>query len=230
MRQDPHSVMLFAAGFGTRMGILTQDRPKPLLEVAGQPLIDYALAIVQSIPKDIVVVNLHYKAEMLEQHLQGTGVQTIRECPDILDTGGGLRNALAMLGTGPVITTNTDAVWAGPNPINMLIKAWDPERMDALLVCIPTEQARGHNGQGDFEIADNGQLHRGGRYVYSGVQILKTDQLRDVPDVSFSLNVIWNMMAKAGRLFGLSYPGQWCDVGNPDGIIEAEAMLAETNV
>lgn len=222
--------MLFAAGFGTRMGALTQDRPKPLIEVADRPLIDHALSLVEGIRAKTVVVNLHYKAEMLEQHLKGTSVRMIREEPNILDTGGGLRNALPLLGKDPVVTINSDAVWAGPNPIEMLLRAWDPARMDALLICIPTEQAHGRKGPGDFEIGPDGQLSRGGNTVYGGVQILKTDLVPDVPEVSFSLNVIWNKMAVSNRLFGLRYPGQWCDVGHPGGIPEAEAMLAHANV
>lgn len=230
MRHDPLAIMLFAAGFGTRMGVLTQDRPKPLVEVAGRPLIDHALALVRDVQPDTVVVNLHYRAELLERHLRDTGVQTIREEPDILDTGGGLRNALPLLGQDTVVTTNSDAVWAGPNPIQMLLSAWNPARMDALLICIPTGQAHGHKGPGDFEINADGQLSRRGNTVYGGVQILKTNLLQDVPEASFSLNVIWNKMAASNRLFGLSYPGQWCDVGHPGGITEAEHMLAQANV
>jgi MurNAc alpha-1-phosphate uridylyltransferase len=222
--------MMFAAGFGTRMGALTEDRPKPLIEVAGRPLIDHALALVQEVQPRGVVVNLHYKAEMLEQHLSGTGVATIREQPDILDTGGGLRNALPLLGPEPVLTTNTDAIWVGPNPMELLLKAWDPSRMDALLICVPTGQAHGHKGAGDFTIGPDGQLSRKGNTVYGGVQIMRTDLLRDIAKTSFSLNLIWNKMAESHRLFGLEYPGQWCDVGHPEGIAEAEAMLAQANV
>jgi MurNAc alpha-1-phosphate uridylyltransferase len=222
--------MLFAAGFGTRMGHLTWHRPKPLIPVAGRPLIDHALSLVQAANTGTVVANLHYRADLLEAHLQGSGVRTIREHPDILDTGGGLRNALALLGPDPVVTMNTDAVWAGPNPIDMLENAWEPDRMDALLVCVPVAQAKGHVGVGDFKIAQDGQLARGTDTVYSGVQILKTDLLHDVLETFFSLNVIWNRMAAKGRLFGLGYSGQWCDVGHPEGIAEAETMLAQSNV
>lgn len=222
--------MLFAAGFGTRMGAMTKERPKPLVEVAGQPLIDHTLSLVQEVQPRTVVVNLHYKAEMLEQHLSHTSVATIREHPDILDTGGGLRNALPLLGSDPVITTNTDAIWAGPNPLELLLTAWDPVRMDALLICVPIDHAHGHAGPGDFTIEPDGQLSRNGNTVYGGVQILKTDLLRDVVETGFSLNLIWNKMAALNRLFGLEYPGQWCDVGHPDGIAEAEAMLTQANV
>jgi MurNAc alpha-1-phosphate uridylyltransferase len=222
--------MLFAAGFGTRMGTLTRDRPKPLIPVAGRPLIDHALEMIKGAETGKIVSNLHYLPEMMQGHLHGKGVQTIIETPDILDTGGGLRNALPLLGPHPVITANSDAIWAGPNPVTMLQQAWDPARMDALLICVPMAQTIGRQGSGDFRIAQDGQLHRGDDAVYGGVQILKTDLLHTVPEAAFSLNLIWNKMAATQRLFGLTYPGKWCDVGHPDGIAQAEAMLAQANV
>lgn len=222
--------MLFAAGFGTRMQHLTADRPKPLVPVAGRPLIDRALDLAMDVGADPIVANLHYRPEMLEAHLQSTPVQTVRETPDILETGGGLRNALPLLGADPVVTLNPDAIWAGPNPIRMLLDAWNPEQMDALLICVPLTQVHGRKGGGDFSIDADGHLHRGGNTVYGGAQITKTDLLHKVPDAAFSLNVVWNMMTDRDRLFGLTYPGEWCDVGHPEGIEDAEAMLARAHV
>lgn len=223
-------VMMFAAGFGTRMKHLTADRPKPLIPVAGKPLIDHALDIAQAAGAGPIVANLHYKAAMLEAHLAPKGVQTITEMPDILETGGGLRNALPLLGGGPVITMNTDAIWVGPNPVKMLCDAWNPDRMDALLICIPTQSAIGHEGAGDFTQSTSGQISRGPGAVYGGIQILKTGLLKDMPETAFSLNLVWDQMLRAGRLHGLSYPGKWCDVGHPDGIGMAEDMLARADV
>ncbi|HKL64600.1 MAG TPA: NTP transferase domain-containing protein, partial [Roseovarius sp.] len=113
-------VMIFAAGFGTRMGALTQDRPKPLIKVAGRALIDHALDLVAGHAPSRIVVNLHYRADQLVAHLDGRGVRLSHETPDILDTGGGLRAALPLLGDGPVLTMNSDAVWQGPNPLSHL--------------------------------------------------------------------------------------------------------------
>ncbi len=223
-------LMLFAAGFGTRMGALTKDRPKPLIEVAGRPLIDHALALADDAGVTRIVANTHYRPEMIEAHLAGRNVQTIREVPDILETGGGLRHALPLLGGDTVMTLNSDAVWAGPNPLRLLLDAWDPARMDALLLCVPVDQTRGYNGTGDFALQDDGQIVRGSGPVYAGAHILKTDRLHDVAEAAFSLNVVWNAMADTGRLHGVSYPGLWCDVGHPDGIAAAEAMLADHNV
>lgn len=222
--------MIFAAGFGTRMRHLTAHQPKPLIKVAGRALIDHAVALGEDAGAAPIVANLHYLPEMMETHLAGSSVQVLRELPDILETGGGLRNALPVLGSAPVATMNSDAVWAGPNPLRLLMDAWDPERMDALLICVPLEQVHGRQAAGDFHLDDAGRLHRGGDTVYGGVQILKTELLEQIPDASFSLNVLWNIMAENGRLFGLPYPGHWCDVGHPAGITEAEAMLAQYDV
>lgn len=230
MRHNPYPVMLFAAGFGTRMGALTLNRPKPLIPVAGRALIDHALDLAILAGSQTMVANLHYQSDMLAQHLRHRPVTTIIETPEILDTGGGLKNALGALGHGTVITMNTDAIWIGPNPIDLLVNRWNPDKMDALLVSIPRSRAQGHRGNGDFYLAQDGQLLRGCDLVYGGVQIIKTDLLHSVKRARFSLNLIWNKMGATGRLFGLEYPGQWCDVGHPDGIDIAEKMIANADV
>lgn len=225
MRNAPDSVMLFAAGFGTRMGALTAERPKPLIEVAGKPLIDHALELICAYGAKRIVANLHYKPDMLAQHLDGTGVRLSLETPEILETGGGLRAALPLLGEGPHFTMNTDAVWRGPNPLSLLAKRWQAEEMDALLLCVPPAQAIGHAGKGDFLLDDTGQITRGPGLIYSGVQIIKPDLLHEIEDHTFSLNLLWDRMLTQGRLYGAEYPGQWCDVGHPGGIALAEDML-----
>lgn len=217
--------MLFAAGFGTRMKHLTADRPKPMVQVAGRPLIDHALGLAQAIAPPVIVANLHYKPESLRAHLAPLGVRTVLEAPDILETGGGLRNALPQLGTGPVITMNTDAIWHGPNPLDLLIAGWDPARMDALLMGVPPESALEHAGAGDFALDSAGQLSRGAGLIYGGVQILKTDLLADIAETAFSLNMVWDRMLAQGRLHGMRYPGRWCDVGHPGGIATAERLM-----
>lgn len=230
MTGAPEAIMLFAAGFGTRMGALTQTRPKPLIEVAGRPLIDHALDLVDASGPLRKVANLHYLPEPLAEHLAPKGVALSREAPDILDTGGGLKAALPLLGEGPVFTMNTDAIWSGPNPLSLLAEAWDPERMDALLICVPLAGTVGRKGGGDFALDAEGRIRRGGEFVYGGVQILKTAEVARYPDKVFSLNAIWDILAANGRLFGAVYPGRWCDVGHPEGIGMAETLLQETDV
>ncbi len=224
MRHDGFAVMLFAAGFGTRMGQLTADRPKPMIEVAGKPLIDHALAVAEGAKR--IVANVHYRPETLVSHLHARGVAVSREDP-ILETGGGLRAALALLGDDPVMTLNTDAVWTGENPLSQLAAVWDAGRMDGLLLLLP--DAAVGKGAGDFVMDATGRLTRarGGRgQVYLGAQILRTEGLSAITETVFSLNLLWDKMIAEGRLYGVVHRGGWCDVGHPAGIAEAEAMLA----
>lgn len=226
----PFPVLIFAAGFGTRMGALTRDRPKPLIAVAGRPLIDRTLDLAKGAGGGPIVANLHYRAEQLTAHLGPRGVKTLTEAPDILETGGGLRNALPLLGKGPVTTMNSDAIWKGPNPLTLLQEAWQPERMDALLMCVDPGRAVGHEGAGDFILSADGKLRRGPGLVYGGVQIIKTDLLSQIDAPAFSLNLLWDRMLAQGTLHGLEYPGWWCDVGHPAGITQAEDLLARHDV
>ena len=170
-------------------------------------------------------MNAHYRAAQIEDHLRGTGVAVSVETPDILDTGGGLKAALPLLEAETVFTSNGDAVWSGPNPFDLLAEAWRPHRMDALLLTVPLPMAVGRKGGGDFALGADGRLRRGGLRVYTGVQIVKTARVAEIPEPIFSLNVLWNRLADEGRLFGASYPGRWCDVGHPEGIRLAEEML-----
>lgn len=221
--------MLFAAGFGTRMGALTADRPKPLIPVAGRPLIDHALTFVRDFDPTRVVVNAHYKANQIVDHFAGTEVQVTVETPDILDTGGGLKAALPLLGTDRVFTMNTDAVWTGPNPLHLLDSAWTDE-MQALLLCVPMSQTLGHTGKGDIDISPDGQARWGTASVYSGVQIIRSEVIQNMPERVFSLKTVWDRLQEQGALRGLVYPGRWCDVGHPDGITLAEKMLSDAHV
>ena len=225
MRRFP--VMLFAAGFGTRMGALTQTTPKPLIAVAGRPLLDHALDLCSA---DIVshkVINLHYLGDQIANHLKGRDLALAYENP-ILETGGGLRAALPLLGDGPVLTLNTDAVWTGSNPLVELVAAWDEATMDALLLLAPLANALGHIGTGDFLLSATGQISRANGapgVVYLGAQIIRTDRLADISHAAFSLNLLWDQMIAEGRTYGLIHNGGWCDVGQPRSIALAEGML-----
>jgi MurNAc alpha-1-phosphate uridylyltransferase len=230
-------LMIFAAGFGTRMGALTADRPKPLIPVAGRPLIDHALGHGRAAGAAPIVANAHYRAGMLAAHLaDAPDVTLTREMPEILDTGGGLRAALPLLGGGPVFTLNADAVFAGPEPLPLLDAAWDPARMDALLLLVPRARAVAHAGPGDFRAGPDGRLRRaaaGGTdaaLVYTGAQIVDPAGLAAIPESVFSLNRVWDDAIARGRLFGCAYPGRWADVGTPDGIAAADALLDRTHV
>jgi len=226
MRNHPDALMIFAAGLGTRMGALTAERPKPLIEVAGKPLVDHALDQAYAAGLRQIVVNTHYRAGQLEAYLEDYPDLAIsHETPELLDTGGGLRQALPMLGAGPVLTLNSDAVWTGDNPLRELAAAWEPTKMDALLLLVEREQAIGHTGPGDFLIGGEGHLTRGPSLIYTGAQIIRTEGLRTIPDTIFSLNLLWDTMLLDERVFGLVHRGGWCDVGQPEGIRLAETML-----
>jgi MurNAc alpha-1-phosphate uridylyltransferase len=222
--------MIFAAGLGSRMGDLTRDRPKPLIEVAGRPLIDHALALVREAGVPRIVVNTHAHPDQMQAHLARVAPQAlISHEPERLETGGGLKRALPLLPSGPVFALNADMVWSGPNPLVALAAAWRPG-LEALLCLVPREAAVGHAGAGDFFL-EAGRLRRRGEapaapYVYAGAQIIDPAAVSGVPDEVFSLNPVWDALIAADRLAGIVHPGPWVDVGRPEGIALAEAELA----
>jgi N-acetyl-alpha-D-muramate 1-phosphate uridylyltransferase len=224
----PFPLMVFAAGFGTRMGDLTRDRPKPLIPVAGRALIDHALDVGSAAGVARTVVNTHYRADQLAAHLAGRGIAISHEADRILETGGGLKAALPLLGRGAVAILNSDGIWTGANPLTQLAQAWDPDRMEALLLLLPLDRTLAHGPKGDFCVAADGRLSRGQGgedHVYIGAQIIQTARIAAIPDEVFSLNKPWTEMIAAGTAFGLVHDGAWCDVGQPEGIAEAERLL-----
>ncbi len=225
--------MLFAAGFGTRMGALTADRPKPLVPVAGKPLLDHALDVADAAGITDIVINLHYLGQQIATHIAHRNIALSWERDQILETGGGLRAALPKMGGGPVMTLNTDAVWTGANPLTQLLTAWDEGKMDTLLLLLPADQARGHKGRGDFLLADDGRVVRANGAagpVYLGAQIIRDSALLAIPDPVFSLNRPWDDLIAKGRAYGVIHQGGWCDVGSPEGIQTAEALLGSAHV
>lgn len=230
MRRQTPPIMLFAAGFGTRMAPLTDTRPKPLIEVGGQTLLDHTLGLAQGIAPSRLIVNTHYLADQIIGHLHGKKISISLEQSLILDTGGGLRAALPLLDGDHVITSNTDAIWRGPNPFEALLEAWNPQQMDALLLCLPLSEAVGRDAPGDFSLGKGGLLSRGGDHVFTGVQIVRTALVADHPETVFSLNAVWDEAISKGRAFGVHYTGTWCDVGQPSGIALAETLLGRCDV
>jgi N-acetyl-alpha-D-muramate 1-phosphate uridylyltransferase len=226
--------MLFAAGYGTRMGALTATTPKPLLPLAGKALIDRALDIAGAAGIQNTVVNLHYHGDQIATHLANRpNIALSWERDKILETGGGLRAALPLLGTGPVYTLNPDAVWAGANPLVQLRGAWDALKMDALLLLLPISATKGRDTRPDFALGPDGRIARAGttgQHLYLGAQIIRTEGLVAIPDAAFSLNRLWDQMITNGRAYGLIYQGDWCDVGTPQGLADAATLLATHHV
>jgi len=229
------TAMVMAAGLGKRMRPLTASRPKPLVPVAGKALIDYSLdrAVEAGIAK--VVVNVHYMPEPLEAHLKkykGLEIIVSDERELLLETGGGMVKAQPML-ADPFFCLNSDNIWLdGPrNAFAELSQAWDPARMDALLLLVRHPGAYNYTGQGDFSLDPLGRITRRkpGRiapFIYTGVQIVSHRLLRDAPDGPFSTNVLWSRAIEEGRLYGCVHTGVWFEVGEPGAIAPTEAVLA----
>ena len=219
--------MLFAAGKGTRMAPLTDHTPKPLIPVAGRPLLDHALDLARQGGARRIVVNTHHLGDQIAAHLAKVADVAISdESAALLETGGGLCKALPLLPPGPVLTLNPDCVWTGPNPIAALRAAWDGTRMDALLMLVPLARAGARLGGGDFRLGKDNRLTRKGDFVYAGASVLNPARLAEIAEDAFSLNRVWDRILADGRAFGLVHPGGWCDVGRPEAIPLAEALLA----
>ena len=237
--QVPEMAMVMAAGLGKRMRPLTALRPKPLVEVAGKPLIDHTFDHLRAAGVKRAVVNVHYLADALEAHLthrvHGLDVVVSDERAELLETGGGIVHAREMLGERPFLVCNSDNLWIdGPDDsIRSLAAAWDEERMDALLLMVPHARANCHRGQGDFHLGPDGRIvarRKPGRlapFVYIGVQILHPRVIRDWPEGAFSTNLFWNRAIEEGRAYGLVHTGLWFDVGTPQAIARTEAILAD---
>ena len=230
------TAMLMAAGLGKRMRPLTATTPKPLVRVAGKPLIDYALDRLEDAGIGKAVVNVHYLAESLEAHIEGRSVPTIAfsdERDDLLETGGGMVKARAAgLLPDTFFACNADSIWLdGPqNAFRDLSQHWDDDRMDALLLVVPHDQTRNFDGTGDFYMDAAGRLRRkiAGRiapFIYTGIQLVSHRLLRDAPEGKFSTNILWDRAIEDGRLFGLAFTGDWIEVGRPGHIAIAEEAL-----
>ena len=229
--RGPEMAMVLAAGFGTRMGVLTRDRPKPLLPVAGKALIDHALDACAAAGVRRAVVNLHYRGDQIRTALAARREPEIvfSEEAEILETGGGVRHALPLLGEAPFYTLNADAIYVGAPPLPPLAAAWSDE-MTALLHLVPREDAIAHAGRGDFFLDESGRLSRRGAaesapYVYTGAQIIRPEAFAAAPEGAFSTNIIWDELIAAGRAFGAVHRGAWIDVGAPEGLALADKAL-----
>lgn len=244
IRPDPggqvaQTAMVMAAGLGKRMRPLTATRPKPLVEVAGKPLIDHVFDRLRSAGVRRAVVNVHYFADALEAHLRARvrdiDVVVSNERERLLETGGGLVKAKPLLGDAPFLCVNSDNLWVdGPvDSICALGAAWDDARMDALLLLVPLVRAGSHRGHGDFHLDAHGRIvgrRQPGRvapFVFTGVQMLHPRIIADAPEGPFSTNLFWDRAIEAGRAWGIVHQGLWFDVGTPAAIPETEAALAD---
>lgn len=229
------TAMVMAAGMGKRMRPLTATMPKPMVRVAGKPLIDHALDRLETAGVGKAVVNVHYLADALEAHLatrQNPAVVISDERAMLLETGGGMVKAAPEL-PDPFFALNADNIWLdGPrDAFADLSSRWDAEKMDALLLMVPHARALNYRGKGDFHMDPHGRIsrRRSGRiapFIYSGIQLVSHRLLRDAPEGKFSTNILWNRAIEEGRLFGMSFTGLWFEVGSPEMIRPTEEWLS----
>jgi MurNAc alpha-1-phosphate uridylyltransferase len=214
---------------------LTDTLPKPLVSVAGKPLLDHVLDRLAAAGVERAVVNVHYLADLIENHLAGRKAPRIvisDERAQLLDTGGGVVMALPALGRAPFFHINSDTIWIDsvkPN-LERLAEVFDPATMDALLLLAPSTESIGYSGRGDFVMMPDRRLRRRGErevapFVYAGAAILRPELFDGAPKGPFSLTRLFDRAAEAGRLHGLRLEGVWMHVGTPEAIAKAEAAI-----
>jgi N-acetyl-alpha-D-muramate 1-phosphate uridylyltransferase len=228
----PKSAMILAAGLGTRMRPLTLTKPKPLIVARGRTLLDHALDELSPAGIHTAVVNVHYMADQVEAHIAARRDLTISlsdERDQLLETGGGVRKALPLLGDVFAVL-NADNIWRTNNTpaLAQLLPRWNADTMDALLLLTPRATAIGYSRAGDFELAADGRLQRRSGdfapYVYASIQIAKAHMFAALPDGPVSTNIAWDAAIARGRLYGHVFDGQWCDIGTPASLALAEAL------
>jgi MurNAc alpha-1-phosphate uridylyltransferase len=230
----PEIAMVMAAGFGTRMRPLTLQLPKPLIEVNGKALIDHTLDLLAASGIKQAVVNSHYLAGILEEHLRKRGTPPriiISREEELLETGGGIKKSLSLLGDSPFFALNSDVICIdGSKPLlQRLHDAWDEDRMDALLLLHKVSDAVGYEGKGDFFLQGDSVLRRRlsdeiAPYVFTGVQIISPRLFDNAPDGAFSLNVLYNK--NLSRIQAIIHDGAWLHVGDVEGLKKAQTWFS----
>jgi len=236
--KEPLSIdtaMVLSAGLGRRMAALNGKLPKPLIGLNGKPLIDHVLDRLAQAGVRRVVVNVHHYADLIEDHLKGRLSPSISfsdERAQLLDTGGGVKKALPRLGPKPFLIHNADSVWIESIGSNLarLVAAWDPMRMDCLLLLAPQSISQGYHGRGDFALEADGRIRRRGEqevvpFVFTGVSIAHPRLFEASPEGAFSLNLLWSRAIAAGRAWGMRMEGVWMHVGTPEALVQAEQCL-----
>ena len=241
----PTSAMVLAAGLGLRLRPLTENCPKPLIELAGRTLLDRVLEQLVAAGVARAVINLHYLGHMIEAHLSGRSAPAIdfsREDEVLLETGGGVTKVLAFLGPSAFYVINADITWTDGNipALQRLAEVWRDDDMDALLLLHPVTTATGYDGVGDYtrdQVPEGGPDSQAGQltrrrdrpsapYVFTGVQLLHPRLFTDAPTGPFSLTRLYDRAEEAGRLYGINHEGDWHHIGTPAGLTEAEEILS----
>lgn len=234
----PKSAMILAAGLGMRMRPITETIPKPLVEVGGKPMIDYALDSLERQGVETVIVNVHHLADQIVRYLKarpGPDAEISDETEELLDSGGALVKALPLLGDDAFFVLNADTFWLEPETaprenLAVLSDAWNPAEMDILLLTTEPDRAVGYGAGGDFLCDQNGRLNRYDGFsnrpvIYAGAAIVHPRILADAPTGPFSLNRCFDEAISKGRLFGAPMEGLWLTVGTPQAVGEAEKAM-----
>jgi MurNAc alpha-1-phosphate uridylyltransferase len=233
----PKKAMVLAAGLGTRLRPVTETRPKALVEVGGKALLDHALDRLAEVGVEEAVVNTHHLANRIERHLAGRTWPRIHLSheTEILDTGGGIAQALPLLGPDPFYVVNAKIVWQGgrKDALLQLAEAWNGTEMDGLLLMQPTASAVGYDGPGDFTMDQLGHLawrplQMVVPFVYASIQILHPRLFEGAPKGAFSLHPLWTRAIEAGRLFGIRHDGAWYHVATAVGLADVERGLGHS--
>lgn len=221
----PNHAFILAAGFGKRLRPYTENMPKPMVAVDGKPMIDHAIDGLQGIGVNSCVINTHYKADVLEDHLAGRDDILISHEPEILDTGGGLKNGLKLWGENvpkDFFVLSGDSVWENApsqNTLEALSKAWDAEKMDILMLLQPVETMLLTKGVGDYDIDEQGRavrsLNQSGKYMFTSIRINSTHIFEGAPDSPFSYLELMDKAQEQGRLYGLIHKGIWHHISTP---------------
>ena len=232
----PNTAMVLSAGLGLRMRPLTETCPKPLIKVADKELLAHNLDLLAKASVHNVVVNIHHLGKQIRTFLEHTDYRHVKisdETDRLLDSGGGIKKALPLLGLAPFFVLNADSFFIdGPQSnLQRLAEVFQPDDMDILLLVAGGLQITGYEGLGDFTMDAEGLLSRRPErvvapFVYTGVALIKPDLFAETPDEPFSLNLLFDRAIVNRRLFGLRLDGEWLHVGTPDAISAAETRLA----
>lgn len=230
------NAFILGAGFGSRMRPLTETTPKPLIKLAGKALIDHVIEGLIDVGVTRIVVNVHYLADQLEDHLAGYSTPEIiisDERSEILDTGGGAAKALPFFGDEPFFIHNSDTVWIegeGRNLAHML-NAFDPTAMDCLMLLANRHTSLGYDGKGDFLLGQDNRITRRPKdtasdFVFAGVSINTPKLFTRHPEGAFSLNELWDNAIATGRAHGIRHQGKWMHVGTSKSLEDAEHCIS----
>jgi len=232
----PQTAMVLAAGLGTRMKPLTDDRPKALVTVNGRALIDHVLDRLVAAGVKRAVVNVHAFADLLEAHVKRrTDIEIVisDERAQLMETGGGIKQALPLLGDSPFVVCNIDSVWEEPagSAIARLARDYDPARAPVRLMLAGMDQCLGFDGAGDFFMDEHGALTFRGQmphapWAYMGAYVMDPTIMANELLEPFSMTRVWRPLAEQGRLHGAPLGGYWMHVGDPRARAEAEARVA----